>query len=168
MALTSSVDIESRRPTGLEIRFATGEAARFALCWDLAPNVCSLVVESMPQVLPAIHAIYSGTVVGVMLDPSLTAPLENATTCHVPGDLMWMHYPPRSRFEHPEPISEIYWAYDRHARSVIPGQFVQVAASVFARAQEGAEGWSEFAARSERVRWDGAAEVGISAYVDAG
>ncbi len=149
----------SDRPRSLTVRFATGEQAQFDLLWELAPDVCSLLTEILPYSERAIHGIYSGTVVGVLLDPKLDAPLQNATTCHVPGDLMWMHYEPYSRFDHPEALSEIYWAYDRHARSVVPGQFVQVAASVIARADTEAQEWEAFARRSAQVRWDGSAEI---------
>jgi hypothetical protein len=141
------------------VQYATGEHARFTLLWELAPAVCKLLAEHLPTSGRAIHGIYSGTIVGVLLSPDLDAPLQNATTCHLPGDLMWMHYDELSRFEHPEAVSEIYWAYDRHARSVVPGQFVQVAASVFARVDTSAVEWPAFAARSAQVRWDGAADV---------
>ena len=122
------------------------------------------VSEKLPAQGNAIHAIYSGTQVGVLFDPSIDAPLQNATTCHMPGDLIWMHYPALSRFAHPDAVSEICWAYDRHTRMVMPGQFVQIAGSVFATFAGGADEWSAFAARSAQVRWDGQAQVRISMY----
>jgi hypothetical protein len=149
---------------GIRIEFSSGEAARFRLLWDDAPDTCGILSQNLPEQGEAIHAIYSGTVVGVLFDPAVEAPLQNATTCHVPGDLIWMHYPPFSRFGHPDPVSEIYWAYDRHARSVMPGQFVQIAASVFAVFDGGDEEWFAFAARSAQVRWDGKADVRMATY----
>lgn len=151
----------TERPRAFRVTFGSGESADFVLLWELAPDVCSLIAESAPPAGDAIHGIYSGTIVGVLLDPALEAPLQNATTCHMPGDLMWMHYDALSRFGHPDALSEIYWAYDRYARSVIPGQFVEVAASVFARADAGEPGWPAFAKRSEQVRWDGTAHVAM-------
>jgi Protein of unknown function (DUF3830) len=152
------------RPTGVQIEFVSGEAARFEFLWDHAPDTCAVLSEALPAQGDAIHAIYSGTQLGVLFDPSIDAPLQNATTCHVPGDLIWMHYPEFSRFGHPEPVSEICWAYDRHTRMVMPGRFVQIAGSVFATFSGGADAWSEFAARSAQVRWDGKAQVRISMY----
>ena len=163
--MTSAAPTESQsRPEGILIEFASGEAARFRLLWDDAPDTCAILCGNLPEQAEAVHAIYSGTVVGVLFDPSVEAPLQNATTCHLPGDLIWMHYPPFSRFGHPEPVSEIYWAYDRHARSVMPGQFVQIAGSVFAFFDGSTEEWSAFAARSAQVRWEGKAEVRIGTY----
>jgi hypothetical protein len=152
------------KASGIEITFASGEAARFRLLWDDAPDTCRILSEQLPERGEAVHAIYSGTVVGVLFDPSVEAPLQNATTCHVAGDLIWMHYPPFSRFGHPDAVSEIYWAYDRHARSVMPGQFVQIAASVFATYDGPADAWEAFAARSAQVRWDGKADVAMAVY----
>jgi hypothetical protein len=172
MAQTENIQIHDAegvtRARVLRIGFDSGETADFELLWDMAPAVCSLLVGRLPESGTAIHGIYSGTIVGVLLDPDLDAPLQNATTCHMPGDLIWMHYPPLSRFDHPDAVSEIYWAYDRHVRSVVPGRFVQIAASVFARADVGLAGWSAFAARSQEVRWEGATTVSMSVRIAGG
>ena len=155
---------DTTRPEGILIEYSSGETAHFRMLWEDAPDTCRILAEKLPDTGEAVHAIYSGTVVGVLFDPTVEAPLQNATTCHVAGDLIWMHYPPFSRFGHPDPVSEIYWAYDRHARSVMPGQFVQIAASVFATFQGDPDEWSRFAARSAQVRWDGKVDVRMSTY----
>jgi hypothetical protein len=152
------------RPDGVQIEFVSGEAARFKFRWDEAPDTCAVLSEKLPAQGDAIHAIYSGTQLGVLFDPSVDAPLQNATTCHLPGDLIWMHYPEFSRFGHPEAVSEICWAYDRHTRMVMPGQFVQIAGSVFATFAGHTEEWTPFAERSAQVRWDGKAQVRICVY----
>jgi Protein of unknown function (DUF3830) len=152
------------RPKGVRIEFVSGEAARFEFLWGDAPDTCGVLSEKLPAQGDAIHAIYSGTQVGVLFDPSIDAPLQNATTSHMPGDLIWMHYPALSRFGHPDAVSEICWAYDRHTRMVMPGQFVQIAGSVFATFAGGTAEWSAFAARSAQIRWDGKAQVRISMY----
>jgi len=154
----------AERAKGMRIEFESGEAAHFGLLWDDAPDTCAILSEHLPPSGEAVHAIYSGTVVGVLFDPTIDAPLQNATTCHLPGDLIWMHYPAFSRFGHPDAVSEIYWAYDRHARSVMPGQFVTIAASVFATFEGGAEEWTQFARRSAEVRWTGKAPVKMEVY----
>jgi hypothetical protein len=154
---------EAGQAKGILIEFDSGEAAHFGLLWDDAPDTCRILSENLPDGGEAIHAAYSGTVVGVLFDPTIEAPLQNATTCHLPGDLIWMHYEPFSRFGHPDAVSEIYWAYDRHARSVVPGQFVQVAASVFALFDGPHEEWDAFAKRSADVRW-AKATVKMSTY----
>jgi hypothetical protein len=80
-----------------------------------------------------VHGNYSGTVVGLFIDPSIVVPEENATTCIQTGDVMFTHYDPGFRHGYPQPISEIYWAYDRYARPTIPGQWVPATANIFAR-----------------------------------
>lgn len=89
------------RPKGVQIEFVSGEGARFEFLWDDAPDTCAVLSEKLPAQGDAIHAIYSGTQLGVLFDPAIDAPLQNASTCHVPGDLIWMHYPEFSGFGHP-------------------------------------------------------------------
>ena len=118
----------------IEIRFVDeGVSARAVLLEDEAPRTCRTIWELLPLEGEAIHGAYSGTVVALHFDPTVTVPEENATTCIQTGDVMFTHYEPGFRHGHPEPVSEVYWAYDRYARPTIPGQWVPATANVFGR-----------------------------------
>jgi hypothetical protein len=96
-------------------------SARALLLEDEAPRTCSAMWDALPASGDGVHGNYSGTVVGLFIDPSIVVPEENATTCIQTGDVMFTHYDPSFRHGYPQPISEIYWAYDRYARPTIPG-----------------------------------------------
>jgi hypothetical protein len=66
-------------------------------------------------------------------DPSVVIPEENATTYIQTGDVIYTHYEPGVRHGHPEPLSEVYWAYDRYARPTIPGVGLPSTANIFGR-----------------------------------
>ncbi len=108
-------------------------SARAVLLEDQAPRTCESVWGILPVSGDSTHAIYSGTLVALYIDPSIKVEEENATTCIQTGDVMFTHYRPGFRHGHPEPVSEMYWAYDRYARPTIPGQWVPAIANVFAR-----------------------------------
>lgn len=110
-----------------------GVTARAVLLEEAAPRTCAAVWAQLPIVVTAGHGAYSGTIVGVRLDPSVIVGEENATTCVQTGDVMFTHYEPNTRHGYPNGLSEIYWAYDRYARPHVPGQWVPAIANVFAR-----------------------------------
>ena len=151
----------------IELRFDSDVFASFRLLWDEAPHTCAAVTAALPQdsawETPCFHAIYSGTVAAFLIDPAVTAPTENATTCVIPGDLLFTHYAAGFRHGHPNPLSEIYWPYDRYARFTIPGLFTPLTeASVFATFDGDSASWEAFAARSQRLRFDGASPLTVS------
>jgi hypothetical protein len=108
-------------------------SARAVLLEDQAPRTCETIWRTLPVSGESTHAIYSGTIAALLIDPSIEVEEENATTCIQTGDVMFTHYRPGVRHGHPEPVSEIYWAYDRYARPTIPGQWVPATANVFGR-----------------------------------
>lgn len=108
-------------------------SARAVLLEEQAPRTCAAVLAALPILITAGHGAYSGTIVGVRLDPTIIVGEENATTCVQTGDVMFTHYDDRTRHGYPAALSEIYWAYDRYARPHIPGQWVPAIANVFAR-----------------------------------
>jgi hypothetical protein len=110
-----------------------GVSARAVLLEEAAPKTCAAVWEQLPIVVTAGHGAYSGTIVGVRLDPTVVVGEENATTCVQTGDVMFTHYEPHARHGYPAGLSEIYWAYDRYARPHVPGQWIPAIANVFAR-----------------------------------
>jgi hypothetical protein len=109
-----------------------GVSARAVLLEEAAPRTCAAVWEQLPLLASAGHGAYSGTIVGIRLDPSVVVGEENATTCVQTGDVMYTHYDANVRHGYPDALSEIYWAYDRYARPHVPGQWVPAIANVFA------------------------------------
>ena len=161
----SSKAADIRSVAGIELELPGAPPARFRLLWDQAPRTCAAVIPALPDTAECLHAIYSGTVAAFYFDPSVVAPRENATTCLIPGDLVFTHYDAGVRHGHLEPLSEVYWPYDRYARPTIPGQFVTLdAANVFGSYEGTAEAWRAFAARCERLRYDGTAMVTVRTY----
>ena len=123
------------------------------------------MIAGLPEEAECLHAIYSGTIAAFYFDPSIVAPVENATTCVAPGDLIFTHYEAGTRHGHPGALSEVYWPYDRYARPTIPGQFVTLdAANVFGAYDGPADVWQAFAARCERLRYDGTSTIQIRTF----
>jgi hypothetical protein len=154
----------SSHPEGIGLQFDGAGVTRFRLLWEEAPETCRVLVDRMPDREECVHAAYSGTVVGILFDPTVDPPLENATSIVLPGDLLFTHYEARSRHGHPDPLSEIYWPYDRYARPTIPGQFVTTVASVFASFDGTPQEWQEFADRSRATRSAGGVMIDVSFY----
>jgi Protein of unknown function (DUF3830) len=152
------------QPEGIGLQFDGAGVTRFRLLWEEAPETCRVLVDRMPERGECVHAAYSGTVVGILFDPTVDPPLENATSIVLPGDLLFTHYQALSRHGHPDPLSEIYWPYDRYARPTIPGQFVPTVASVFASFDGTPEEWKEFADRSRATRSAGGVTIDVSFY----
>ncbi len=151
-------------PVGIGLQFAGTSVARFRLLWEEAPQTCRAIVDRMPERGECVHAAYSGTVVGILFDPTVDPPTENATSIVLPGDLLFTHYEARSRHGHPDPLSEIYWPYDRYARPTIPGQFVPTIANVFASFEGTPQEWKEFADRSQATRSAGGVMIDVTFY----
>jgi hypothetical protein len=137
-----------------------GVSARALLLEDQAPRTCQTVWSRLPFAGESSHAAYSGTIVALYIDPSIEVEEENATTCIQTGDVMFTHYRPGFRHGHPEPVSEIYWAYDRYARPTIPGQWVPAVANVFGRIVGDA---SDFYDMCRRIRREGVKQLEIRA-----
>jgi hypothetical protein len=98
--------------------------------------------------------------VALYIEPSIEVEEENATTCIQTGDVMFTHYRPGFRHGHREPVSEIYWAYDRYARPTIPDQWVPAVANVFGRIVGDA---SDFYDMCRRIRREGVKQLEIRA-----
>ena len=124
-------------PREIEIEFVgTGVVGRIELLDPEAPRTCQAVWDYLPFTGDGLHAMYSGTVGAIFFDDATVGAdigEENATSNIQTGDVIFTHYAPRTRHGHHEPLSEIYWAYDRYVRPTIPGQFVPAIANVFGR-----------------------------------
>ena len=110
-----------------------GASASVELLEHDAPRTCQTVWDVMPLIGLVTHAKYSGTMIAHHFDPTVVVAEENATTYIQTGDVIFTHYEPGVRHGHPEPLSEVYWAYDRYARPTIPGVGLPATANVFGR-----------------------------------
>ena len=156
---------EEPRVSTIELELPGAPPARFKLLWDAAPKTCAAVTAGLPDEAECLHAIYSGTIAAFYFDPTVVAPIENATTCVAPGDLIFTHYEAGTRHGHPGALSEVYWPYDRYARPTIPGKFITLeGANVFGTFDGPADVWQAFAARCERLRYDGTATIQIRTF----
>jgi hypothetical protein len=110
-----------------------GASVRVEMLDAAAPQTCDAVWQALPLEGEAGHGIYSGTVVGLFMDPTIVVAEENATTYIQTGDVMFTHYDANTRHGYPEAISEIYLAYDRYARPTVPGLGLPATANIFGR-----------------------------------
>ena len=162
LAAIQSDGILLTNPNHIGLSISGGPVASFRLAWEDAPLTCAAVVANVPDSGDCVHAIYSGTMVGFFFDPTVAPPVENATTCVLPGDLLFTHYYTHMRHGYPNPLTEIYWAYDRYAKPTVPGQFVSYPAPVFATFDGEPAEWQDFADRSRAVLSTAGARVDVS------
>ena len=109
----------------------SGVRARAALLDDDAPKTCKMFWDILPLSGECWHGAYSGTVAAMFFDPSVFVEEENATTYFQTGDVIFTHYEPNFRHGHHFPVSEVYWAYDRYCRPLIPGHGTPPVANIF-------------------------------------
>lgn len=109
-----------------------GAVARARLHDEAAPLTCAAVWAHLPYEGQGGHALQSGTNAAFHFDPSIALPVENAT-CHLQkGDVVFIHYEPGTRHNHPRGVSEVVWCYDRYNLATTPGRLNPVLANVFA------------------------------------
>jgi hypothetical protein len=130
----------------------TNVSARARLDEKLAPQTCRVLWERLPYKEPCRHGIYSGTTTAILIDPTIVIPPENGTVLVQKRDLMFTHYEPNVRHGHPEPVSEIYWAYDRYCSPRMPGALLPTVPNVFGEFLSDYEAFFEACAK---IRFDG-------------
>jgi hypothetical protein len=113
--------------------------ARARLLEKEAPQTVETLWRHAPYEGDAVHANYSGSTVGLLFDPTITMPMENATTYIQTRDLCFTHYDAMTRFGHPDAVSEIYWAYDRYCRPIMPGAGLPVCPNIFGQFVDGCD-----------------------------
>ena len=136
-------------------------SARARLLEKEAPKTVRILWRHAPFKGDAVHAIYSGTTVGLLFDPKITIPMENATTHLQTRDLLFTHYDAFTRYGHPDAVSEVYWAYDRFCRPVMPGAGLPVCPNVFGQFEEDC---AKFFALSRAIAAEGAKRLTIRAH----
>jgi hypothetical protein len=140
-----------------------GVTARAVLLEEAAPKTVETLWRHAPFSGDALHAIYSGTTVGLLFDPTILVPMENATTYIQTRDLMFTHYDPMTRHNHPEGVSEIYWAYDRYCRPVMPGAGLPVCANIFGQFIDGCD---DFFSLSRQISTMGSKKLHVTTAQD--
>src|SRR5689334_13807953 len=68
-----------------------GVSARAVFLDDEAPRTCAAMWDALPAAGDGMHGSYSGTVVGLFIDPTIVVPEENATSCIQTGDVLFTH-----------------------------------------------------------------------------
>ena len=116
----------------MRLSFATGESVLADLLDDEAPQVCRLVWELLPVEHKALHGMYSGSEVFVLLDTAVPAPAENLVQLALPGEILFFYDPGTGATGARKPVSEICIVYDR---------------GVTLRAHEGVPAWTALFAR---------------------
>lgn len=123
---------------------------------DRAPRTVERLRQHLPLEDEAVHGIYSGPEIALFIDSGIQAPVENATSNVLPGDIGYYWQPGGTVFGSPDDLAEICWFYDRGARPSSPEG--PVAVNLFGRF---IAGWEEFAAACAQMRHHGPAVVRV-------
>jgi hypothetical protein len=146
------------RPNHRKIRLtfvAPGLSVTADLLDDDAPEVCRIVWDLLPVEGKAIHGMYSGAEVFLLLDNAVPHPPENLCQLPLPGELLLFHDASSSVANSKKPIGEICFVYNRGV--VLRGpEGVPTHASLFARvAGDWKHDWTEFRDECRKTRWEG-------------
>ena len=120
-----------------------------------APATCELVWNRLPVEEKAIHGMYSGAEVFVILSDPEPAPAENLVRLPLPGELLYFFDEGRGAVGARKAVGEICLAYGRGV--VLKGhESVPAQASLFARIPgDWKHDWTAFAQACKRCRWEG-------------
>ncbi len=91
----------------------TGEFVFADLLDEEAPGVCRLVRERLPIERKAIHGMYSGAEVFVLIADAIVAPAENMVQLPLPGELLYFFDEGRGATGARKPVGEVCVVYGR-------------------------------------------------------
>lgn len=133
----------------------TGEFVVAELLDDEAPNVCRLIWDMLAVEAKAIHGMYSGAEVFVMVEKPQPAPTENLVQLPLPGELLYFYDPAVGAVGAKKPVGEIVFVYGRgvtlRAHEGVPTQ-----CALFGRiAGDWKYDWTAFAQACRKCRWEG-------------
>lgn len=133
----------------------TGEAVCAELLEDEAPQLCELIWSRLPEESKAIHGMYSGAEIFVLIANPPPGPGENLVQLPLPGELLYFYDEGRGAIAGRKPVGEICIVYGRgvvlRAHEGVPTQ-----ASLFARIPgDWKHDWTAFAQACRRCRWEG-------------
>jgi Protein of unknown function (DUF3830) len=134
---------------------ATGESVLAELLEDEASGVCRLIWDRLPIEAKAIHGMYSGAEVFVMLERPQPGPRENLVQLPLPGELLYFYDESVGAVGARKPVAEIALVYGRgvvlRAHEGVPAH-----CSLFARIPgDWKYDWTAFAQACRRARWEG-------------
>lgn len=134
---------------------ATGESVIAELLDDEAPGVCQYVWERLPLEHKAIHGMYSGAEVFILLDNPQPAPAENLTHLPLPGEIFYFFDAGGNVTSGNRQAAEICVVYNRGV--MLKGaEGLPTYCSLFARIPgDWKYDWVDFARACRRVRWEG-------------
>jgi len=134
---------------------AIGESVLAELLEDEAPEVCRLVWEMLPVEGKALHGMYSGAEVFLLLQKTVAHPPENLCQLPLPGELLLFHDASSSAANSKKPVSEICFVYNRGV--VLRGpEGVPTHCSLFARVTgDWKYDWTDFRDACRECRWEG-------------
>ncbi|MFB3826565.1 MAG: DUF3830 family protein [Bryobacteraceae bacterium] len=143
---------------------ATGESAIAELLDDEAPEVCAYIWGLLPVESRAIHGMYSGAEVFVLVERPQPAPEQNLTALPLPGELLYFHDPGGNVTSRKGGVGEICLVYGRGVSLKGP-EGVPTHASLFARIPgDWKYDWTSFAQACRRCRWEGPQALRIERY----
>ena len=133
----------------------TGESAVAELLTEEASATCELVWGLLPLEAKAIHGMYSGAEVFVMLEDAPRAAGENLVQLPLPGELLYFFDEGRGAAGARRSLGEICVVYGRGV--VLRGhEGVPAHATLFARIPgDWKHDWTLFAQACRRCRWEG-------------
>src|ERR671938_268533 len=97
----------------IRLRFATGESVVAEMLDDEAHQVCQIVWDMLPVEGQALHGMYSGAEVFLLLDKAVQHPPENLCQLPLPGELLLFYDASSSVANSKKPVSEICFVYNR-------------------------------------------------------
>jgi hypothetical protein len=141
-----------------QLRFtfpATGKSVHAELLDDEAPKVCELVWSMLPIETKAIHGMYSGAEIFVIVDQAKPAAAENLVQLPLPGEIVYFYDPGAGAVGARKAVGEIALVYGRGV-TLRAHEGVPTHCALFARIPgDWKYDWTEFAQECRKVRWEG-------------
>lgn len=148
----------SIKPKRRQIRLTfptTGESVLAELLDDEAPGVCQLVWDMLPVETKAIHGMYSGAEVFVMVDQPKPAPAENLVQLPLPGEILYFYDPGAGAVGAKKPVGEIVVVYGRGV-TLRGHEGVPTHCALCARIPgDWKYEWPKFVQECRKARWEG-------------
>lgn len=133
----------------------TGESVVAELLDDEAPKVAQLVWDMLPVEAKAMHGMYSGAEVFVMVDQPQPAPAENLVQLPLPGELLYFYDPAVGAVGAKKPVGEIVFVYGRGV-TLRAHEGVPTHCALFGRVPgDWKYDWTAFALACRKCRWEG-------------
>jgi hypothetical protein len=152
------------KPARRQVRItfpASGVSALAELLDDEAPKVCELVWQMLPVQAKAIHGMYSGAEVFVMVDQPQPAPAENLVQLPLPGELLYFYDPAVGAVGAKKPVGEIVVVYGRGV-TLRAHEGVPTHCALFGRITgDWKYDWVAFAQECRKARWEGPQQLRI-------